>query len=448
MTKTDFGSLRETQIGAIAADWEMGVIADFVSSLQAGVSVNAVETESGCSSNEIGVLKTSAVSQGKFFREQCKVVIPEDTARVATSVVRDRVIISRMNTPTLVGESGYVAQSYPNLFLPDRLWQTVPSKRPHSQRWLSYWLQHPRMRGLISAAATGTSNSMKNISKESVLSLPVPRTPLREQQKIVAILTVVDNKLDVVTRQIEATKTLKRGLIQTLYSRGMGTLGPDNRWVRHARFRKVNSGTYPASWQWMRMGVVAPIIRREAKVQAGGTYPELGLRSFGKGTFHKPALNSIEVGSKRLFVIKTGDLLLSNVFAWEGAIAVAKREDDGRYGSHRYITCEVDLARASPDFIARYLLTRPGLAAIGLASPGGAGRNKTLGLSALADIKVPVPPLAEQFGINDTLEAVQSKINLLEIKRERLKALKRGLMQKLLTGEWRVNLEGAEAVAA
>ncbi|MEK0267722.1 hypothetical protein QT383_17790 [Stenotrophomonas rhizophila] len=161
----------------------MGVVADFVAALQAGVSVNAVETDTGCAQDEVGVLKTSAVLRGKFFPAQHKVVVAEDVKRVATSVVADRVIISRMNTPALVGESGYVVADEPNLFLPDRLWQTKPSPRPHSQRWLAYWLQHPSIRRLIASGATGTSNSMKNISKETVLSLPIPRTPLPEQQK-------------------------------------------------------------------------------------------------------------------------------------------------------------------------------------------------------------------------------------------------------------------------
>lgn len=369
--------LRETPIGAIAADWEIGVVGDFVAELQAGVSVNSVETDYGCIEGEIGVLKSSAVLKGRFFPKYHKVVVHEDLSRVATSVVGDRIIISRMNTPALVGESGYVAEDAPNLFLPDRLWQTKPSGRPHSQRWLSYWLQHPSIRRLIAAGATGTSNSMKNISKETVLSLPIPRTPLPEQRKIAAILTAVDDKLDLIARQIEATQTLKRGLMQTLFSRGVGIRNADGRWISHVNFMTDNSQTYPANWKWVRMGEVAPVIRREVDVRLDGVYPELGLRSFGKGTFHKPALSGIEVGDKRLFIIKAGDLLLSNVFAWEGAVAVARTEDEGRYGSHRYIACAVDQVRASVNFVARYLLTPPGLAAIGLASPGGAGRNKT-----------------------------------------------------------------------
>jgi type I restriction enzyme S subunit len=112
------------------------------------------------------------------------------------------------------------------------------------------------------------------------------------------------------------------------------------------------------------------------------------------------------VGSKRLFRIETGDLLFSNVFAWEGAIAVAQPEDTGRFGSHRFITCVADRRLASADFLRYYFLTDEGMEKIGKASPGGAGRNRTLGLEKLMAIEVPVPsPEAQQ-----AFDALQAKI--------------------------------------
>lgn len=433
--------LKDTPIGLVVSDWKMGIVGDFVVGLQAGVSVNSVETDTGCMLDEVGVLKTSAVLRGKFFPEQHKVVVSEDMVRVTTSVVSDRIIISRMNTPALVGESGYVPADAPNLFLPDRLWQTQPSQRPHSQRWLSYWLQHPSIRRLIAAGATGTSNSMKNISKETVLTLPIPLTPLPEQQKIATILTATDDKLDVIARQIEASQTLKQGLLQTLFSRGIGTQDASGEWVPHTQFKRISSKSVPAVWSSRRIGDIAPLIRRPVEIDPNAIYPELGLRSYGKGTFHKPALLGTEIGNKRLFQIKAGDLLFSNVFAWEGAVAVARPEDDGRYGSHRYITCAVDSTQADTAFLFRYLTTPAGIASLTLASPGGAGRNKTLGLSALANIIVPLPPLGEQRKVSQILDGVDAKLRVLDSKRAAWEALKRGLMQKLLTGEWRVKVD-------
>jgi type I restriction enzyme S subunit len=102
------------------------------------------------------------------------------------------------------------------------------------------------------------------------------------------------------------------------------------------------------------------------------------------------------MGTKKIFQIKSGDLIFSNVFAWEGGIAVVKPEDDNRFGSHRFISCIVDDTIANVDFLCFHFLSSKGLSDIINASPGGAGRNKTLGLTKLMNIQVPIPTLKLQ----------------------------------------------------
>jgi type I restriction enzyme S subunit len=150
-----------------------------------------------------------------------------------------------------------------------------------------------------------------------------------------------------------------------------------------------------------RMKDVAPLVRRPVEVDMESEYPELGVRSFGKGTFHKPSLSGIAVGSKRLFTIKEGDLVFNIVFAWEGAVAVARPEDDGRVGSHRFLTCFPDSSQVFAEFLNFYFGTPEGLQQIGEASPGGAGRNRTLGLKALETINVPCPSIESQRWFNE-----------------------------------------------
>ena len=141
---------------------------------------------------------------------------------------------------------------------------------------------------------------------------------------------------------------------------------------------------------------VAPLVRRPISPSFDTTYPELGVRSFFKGTFHKPSLTALELGSKRIFWIEPGDLIFSNVFAWEGAIAIATSQDANRVGSHRFITCVPVPDLADARFLLQYFQTHEGVARIREASPGGAGRNRTLGLDGLANIEVPVPSIQKQ----------------------------------------------------
>ncbi|MGV8294388.1 restriction endonuclease subunit S, partial [Pseudomonas aeruginosa] len=97
-------------------------------------------------------------------------------------------------------------------------------------------------RKAIEKAAGGTTRT--RISRGSLEKLLLPTPPLVEQEKIAAILATVDNKLDIIARQIEATQTLKRGLMQTLFSRGVGTQDGNGRWVPHTEFKDSELGRF------------------------------------------------------------------------------------------------------------------------------------------------------------------------------------------------------------
>ncbi|MBL8472395.1 MAG: restriction endonuclease subunit S [Rhodocyclaceae bacterium] len=240
---------------------------------------------------------------------------------------------------------------------------------------------------LCKAASEGTTNRVR-IKEDRFLDQQIALPPLPEQQTLVARLDALAEK----TRQVEAH---------------LDAVERDAEHLLALRFRDAI-----ADAPLRTMAEVAPLVRREQSIDLNGSYPELGIRSFGKGTFHKPPLSGSDVGTKRLFRIEPGDLLFSNVFAWEGAIAIAQPEDANRFGSHRFITCLADRRLASADFLRYYFLTDEGMLKIGEASPGGAGRNRTLGLEKLMAIEVPTPPLAVQ----QTFERLQAEIVALKAK--------------------------------
>lgn len=88
-----------------------------INSISSGVSVNS-EDVSIQNENELGILKTSCVSAGSFIPAENKKVIAVDYQRVKKPVKAGTIIVSRMNTPLLVGEVGYVDKSIDNLFYP------------------------------------------------------------------------------------------------------------------------------------------------------------------------------------------------------------------------------------------------------------------------------------------------------------------------------------------
>lgn len=118
----------------------------------------------------------------------------------------------------------------------------------------------------------------------------------------------------------------------------------------------------------------------------------------------QPDLLGAELSWQKLFLVQQGDLVFSNIKAWEGAFAVAGAGDHGRVGSHRYLTCVPNEGQATANFIWFYLQTPEGLAKVQAASPGSADRNRTLGQDALEAISIPTPPICHQLWF-DRLQA-------------------------------------------
>ena len=126
-------------LGEVPAHWELSVLKRCVLRVESGVSVNAVDEQA--TAGAIGVLKTSCVYSGRFDPNENKAVVPEDLERVACPVIGGTLIVSRMNTPALVGNAGFVADSAENLFLPDRLWQIHFSGA--LTKFAYYWTNSP-----------------------------------------------------------------------------------------------------------------------------------------------------------------------------------------------------------------------------------------------------------------------------------------------------------------
>ncbi|QPA01242.1 restriction endonuclease subunit S [Streptomyces violascens] len=195
--------------------WHRSRLSDLIDGLEAGVSVRS----SGQASRGIAVLKTSAISNGRFDPTESKPVIPQDVGRVRCNPVAESLIISRMNTPNLVGEVGYVESDYANLYLPDRLWLARPKRgkdRQANMRWLAYYLSSEFGSREVRGLATGTSGSMKNIPKDKLLALEVPTPPPHEQDKIADAVHAVDCAIDLLRDRLVKARNVKQGVMQQL----------------------------------------------------------------------------------------------------------------------------------------------------------------------------------------------------------------------------------------
>lgn len=240
---------------------------------------------------------------------------------------------------------------------------------------------------LCKAASEGTTNRVR-IKEDRFLDQQIALPSHAEQKAIVAHLNALAEK----TQQIEAH---------------LDAVERDAEHLLALRFRDAIADVPLRS-----MAEVAPSVRRSVALDIKTRYREVGARSFGKGLFIKPDFDGAEATWQKPVWIKSGDLVLSNIKAWEGAIAIAREEHDDCIASHRYITCVPVPEQITVGFLAYYLLSEDGLEKVGLASPGTADRNRTLSLGNLGKIEVPVPPLVAQ----QAFDRLQTEITALKAK--------------------------------
>lgn len=195
--------------------WEVKKLSDFISKLETGISVNS--RDEPYDTRKFGILKTSCVYTGHFREMEAKVINDNEISRAKLHPRKDSLIISRMNTTELVGKSVYIDKDYPNLFLPDRLWQTVPGSSYCNYRWLHYTLNHTSFMDSISKVSSGTSGSMKNISKQSFLNLNCisPSFPLQNQ--FAEQVQLIEQQKELAKKNLEKSEELFGALMGEVF---------------------------------------------------------------------------------------------------------------------------------------------------------------------------------------------------------------------------------------
>lgn len=161
----------------------------------------------------------------------------------------------------------------------------------------------------------------------------------------------------------------------------------------------------------VRVREVLRLERRSVEVDARAEYREIGVRSFGKGIFHKDPITGDQLGAKRVFKVEPGDLVLSNVFAWEGAVALAGHTERGMIGSHRFMTYVPRDERILPAWAAWFFVSERGLGLLGAASPGSAGRNRTLAIERFENLEIPLPRVQTQEEVAVRLGTLYSHLD-------------------------------------
>ena len=215
--------------------------------------------------------------------------------------------------------------------------------------------------------------------------------------------------------------------------------------VRHGEVpegyrRTKDIGIAPSDW---KVGKLSDVLHNEARPVSKPDEPywRLGIRSWAKGTFHACVEDPKTVDMDELYVVRENDLVVNITFAWEHAIAVASKEDDGLLVSHRFPTYVFDDGNV-PAYYRAVVSQRFFKDMLDHISPGGAGRNRVLNRKDFLALPCYVPPVEEQKKIAEILATCDQVIELKQQLLEEKCRQKQWLMQKLLDPNSGVRLPG------
>ncbi|WP_172590766.1 restriction endonuclease subunit S [Shewanella xiamenensis] len=240
---------------------------------------------------------------------------------------------------------------------------------------------------------------------------------ITEQQKISDFLTAVDSKISLLTEKYHLLNEYKKGAMQELFSQQL-------------RFKDKDGNAFP-EWKEDRLDSFIKRVNDPVDVEQTTEYCQIGIRCHGKGIFHKDKVTGAEIGNKRVFWVHTKALVINIVFAWERAIAVTSENEKGFIASHRFPMYVPVEDKSDLDYLLYFFLSPRGELLLNLASPGGAGRNKTLGQAEFSRLKVKLPSLAEQQKIAQFLQSIDNKIAAVAEQIEQTKQFKKGLLQQM-----------------
>lgn len=406
-----------TEAGMIPKDWDIGTLGEAFSNIEAGVSVNSDERLA----SEFYVLKTSAVHDGIVDAKESKPVLTSDYHRLKCPLQRDSIVISRMNTPELVGAVGYNADEQKNFFLPDRLWQIInDNEGVYDYRWLVYLLNLPRFRAAVRSTATGTSNSMKNISKDRLKEITIPKPSIFEQKEIADAITTVDELIETLEELITKKTNILTGARQSLLSGRERLDGFNSDWIegRLDEFVIINpssSDPFPEEFVYidlesvsngMMVGRIETIKREQAPSRA-----------------------------QRLF--EYGDTLYQTVRPYQRNNLYVTFDAKCYVASTGYAVIRPIEGKATSKYVSQFVYCDQFVKNV-LDACTGTG-YPAISPKALKGIEVTVPSdCKEQEAIAELLFDMESEIFKLKAVHKKYRKIRSGMMDELLTGKIRL----------
>lgn len=402
---------KETKFGTIPTDWQVDKLQKFTARILDGTHSTPKYKEKGIPFYSVENVTSDNFTNTKFISEEEHKLLSK-----RCHVEKGDILMTRIGA---IGDTRLIDWDVnASMYVSLALIKLKPGIDPNYI--LCYTKSIDFLREVHKYSLQNATPQKINMSEISKIMIKYP-TDNKEQNKISDILLLSDKSINLTKKLIDNIYQFKKGFVQKII------------------YNKAND-SIPKKWSetYLKKCLIPTSYPVDKPTKP---YTALGIRSHCKGTMVKPVDDPSKVDMDTLYEVKENELIVNITFAWEGAIAILKKKDEGKLVSHRFPTFKFNEACAIPDYFEHLIKTKWFVFQLGLVSPGGAGRNRVLSKKEFLKIRLVLPPVDQQRKIANFLNSLDEEINLLKKELDKLKEQKKGLMQLLLTGIVRVKVD-------
>ncbi len=353
----------------------------------------------------------------------------------------DILITKDSETPDDIGVPSIVMEDLENVICGYHLAMIRPKLNEIDSVFLGKAIASKYVSNQFTSLANGATRF--GLSTSAVENAKIPLPPLAEQKKIAEILSKWDKAIEQTQKLIGSKEKLKKGLMQKLLT-GRVRVPEFGKGLNHGTHRKTlnEKGGMPEGWEEKRLGDVS-VIQGEYGINASAVSYSEKLPTYlritdidAEGNFISETKKSVKNRESSKYYLKEGDIVFARTGATVGKTYLYNTNDGELVFAGFLIRFRLDKKKSVPYYIKLYTQTKQYLDWVVATS----ARSGQPGINSIeyCSLKIPLPPLPEQKKIADVLSKLDEQISFLRKKESALKEQKKGLMQKLLTGEVRV----------
>lgn len=408
-----------TELGEIPVEWEVKKVFEVI-------NVNPENISNSTHGNYlIRYIDIESVSNGKI-KAYKDLLFKEAPSRAKRKVQKDDVLLSTVR-PYLKAFAK-VKDKHDNLVCSTGFAVLRASEVMNSEFIFQFIFSDLFLNKLLSQMR-GSNYPAVNTGDVEVAYFLVP--PLKEQHKIAEILSTVDVQIENTDQRISKTKELKKCLMQQLLTKGIG----------HTEFKKTELGEIPVKWEVKRLEEVTNYVDYRGKTP---TKCESGIllitaKNIKNGYIDYDVSKEFILESDYDEVMRRGKPLKGDVlFTTEAPLGNVAQVDNENIALAQRVIKFSGNKGLDNTFLKYYMLGEMFQSVLLIKATGST--VKGIQGKQLHKINIVLPDLVEQQRIADIISSVDEQIESFEKEKEKYIELKKGLMQKLLTGEIRVKI--------